>query len=140
MFHLQFLNNQGTTVGTPGGKQFILQKSGVPGSQPQIVTLVKTSKGLTPVSPTAESINFSNQGNFIGLSHVLLCLMPCQDVQRRREVELACFFLMFWLLIIEQNISTQLRSDWKFVMTIFISYANNRYLRLELFEYLNLYL
>ena len=33
-----------------GGKQFILQKSGVPGSQHQIVTLVKTSKGLTPVS------------------------------------------------------------------------------------------
>ncbi|XP_050711852.1 host cell factor 2-like isoform X2 [Eriocheir sinensis] len=40
---------QGTAV-TPGGKQFILQKSGVPGSQPQIVTLVKTSKGLTPMS------------------------------------------------------------------------------------------
>lgn len=30
------------------GKQFILQKSGV--TQPQIVTLVKTSKGLTPVT------------------------------------------------------------------------------------------
>ncbi|XP_063877925.1 host cell factor 2-like isoform X2 [Scylla paramamosain] len=41
---------QGTTVATPGGKQFILQKSVVPGSQPQIVTLVKTSKGLTPMS------------------------------------------------------------------------------------------
>lgn len=54
MFHLQFLNNQGTAVAAPGGKQFILQKSGVPGSQPQIVTLVKTSKGLTPVSATAE--------------------------------------------------------------------------------------
>ncbi|KAG0730490.1 Host cell factor 1 [Chionoecetes opilio] len=50
----QFLNNQGTTVGTPGGKQFILQKSGVPGSQPQIVTLVKTSKGLTPVNVEGE--------------------------------------------------------------------------------------
>ncbi|XP_045121414.1 host cell factor 2-like isoform X3 [Portunus trituberculatus] len=46
----QFLNNQGTTVAAPGGKQFILQKSVVPGSQPQIVTLVKTSKGLTPMS------------------------------------------------------------------------------------------
>ncbi|KAG7154469.1 Host cell factor 1-like [Homarus americanus] len=44
----QVLNPQGGTVTGQGGKQFILQKSGVPGSQPQIVTLVKTSKGLTP--------------------------------------------------------------------------------------------
>ncbi|XP_018013920.1 host cell factor 2 [Hyalella azteca] len=35
-------------VSSTGSKQFILQKSGV--SQPQIVTLLKTSKGLTPVS------------------------------------------------------------------------------------------
>lgn len=46
----QVLNTQGATVAGQGGKQFILQKSGVPGSQPQIVTLVKTSKGLTPMS------------------------------------------------------------------------------------------
>ncbi|XP_042870676.1 host cell factor 2-like [Penaeus japonicus] len=46
----QVLNTQGTTVAGQSGKQFILQKSGVPGSQPQIVTLVKTSKGLTPMS------------------------------------------------------------------------------------------
>ncbi|XP_071549100.1 host cell factor 2 isoform X2 [Panulirus ornatus] len=46
----QVLNTQGATVTGQGGKQFILQKSGVPGSQPQIVTLVKTSKGLTPMS------------------------------------------------------------------------------------------
>ncbi|XP_064081748.1 host cell factor 2-like isoform X5 [Macrobrachium nipponense] len=46
----QVLNTQGATVTGQGGKQFILQKSGVAGSQPQIVTLVKTSKGLTPMS------------------------------------------------------------------------------------------
>ncbi|KAK7078134.1 Host cell factor 2 [Halocaridina rubra] len=46
----QVINSQGTTVAGQGGKQFILQKSGVAGSQPQIVTLVKTSKGLTPMS------------------------------------------------------------------------------------------
>ena len=58
MFHLQFLNNQGNTLSTTGGKQFILQKSGVPGSQPQIVTLVKTSKGLTPVSVLQDNTNY----------------------------------------------------------------------------------
>ncbi|KAK4302417.1 hypothetical protein Pmani_025497 [Petrolisthes manimaculis] len=46
----QVLNTQGATVASQGGKQFILQKAGAPGSQPQIVTLVKTSKGLTPMS------------------------------------------------------------------------------------------
>ncbi|RXG72654.1 Host cell factor 1, partial [Armadillidium vulgare] len=35
--------------GGAGGKQFILQKSNLPGGQPQIVTLVKTSKGLAPI-------------------------------------------------------------------------------------------
>ncbi|KAB7506202.1 Host cell factor 1 [Armadillidium nasatum] len=35
--------------GAAGGKQFILQKSNLPGGQPQIVTLVKTSKGLAPI-------------------------------------------------------------------------------------------
>lgn len=50
LLHCQVLNTQGATVASQGGKQFILQKAGAPGSQPQIVTLVKTSKGLTPVS------------------------------------------------------------------------------------------
>lgn len=51
----QVLNTQGATVASQGGKQFILHKAGAPGSQPQIVTLVKTSKGLTPVRESFSS-------------------------------------------------------------------------------------
>ena len=36
----------GTALTGPGGKQIILQKQGPGGSQPQIVTLVKTSQGM----------------------------------------------------------------------------------------------
>ncbi|CAB4058059.1 HCFC [Lepeophtheirus salmonis] len=46
----------GTTLTSPGGKQIILQKQGVGGTQPQIVTLVKTSQGMQVATMPKASI------------------------------------------------------------------------------------
>eukprot|EP00096_Caligus_rogercresseyi_P012382 TRINITY_DN5163_c0_g1_i1.p1 TRINITY_DN5163_c0_g1~~TRINITY_DN5163_c0_g1_i1.p1 ORF type:complete len:1406 (-),score=452.83 TRINITY_DN5163_c0_g1_i1:478-4695(-) len=46
----------GTTLTSPGGKQIILQKQGMGGTQPQIVTLVKTSQGMQVATMPKASI------------------------------------------------------------------------------------
>ncbi len=51
------LLKSGTTLATAGGKQIILQKQGIGGgSQPQIVTLVKTSQGMQVATVPKSSI------------------------------------------------------------------------------------
>jgi hypothetical protein len=52
----------GTTITSQGGKQIILQKQGVGGSQPQIVTLVKTAQGMQVATVPKGSIVQGKQG------------------------------------------------------------------------------
>ncbi|KAF2354893.1 Kelch repeat type 1 [Trinorchestia longiramus] len=69
-------------VNSTGGKQFILQKSGV--SQPQIVTLLKTSKGLTPMSSKVGFVGsktptlFSTKGTSVAGGTTIVKLVTSQ--------------------------------------------------------------